>query len=158
MRRRNEFTKAVLAGLQTPNRPTQGAPSTLDDTNIARNAIFRSATHVLTASEHLVGEYNRLDTVIANLRDEEPEGTAEAWAKDVEKTARLLRIGAETAVKHVKKVLGGDVEVSDVKNDSEEIEEMNAVETMELNYELKKSLCYAERGVKKMVKSLPQGE
>mgnify|MGYP004499524975 CR=1 FL=1 len=158
MRRRNEFTKAILDALQTPNRPVHGTPPTLGDTKIVRNAVFRSVAHILTASENLVSEYNRLDKTIVGMRDTEPEGIAEAWAGDVETTARLLKTGAETAIRNVKKVLGADVEVGDMEQTRKESERMHAVEKMELNYELQKSLQYAERGVKKMVKSLPQDE
>ncbi|KAF2628684.1 hypothetical protein BU25DRAFT_390469 [Macroventuria anomochaeta] len=158
VRRRNELTKAILDALQTPNRPVQGAPPTLGDTKIARNAVFKSVAHVLTASEHLVGGYDRLDKMIVSMRDAEPEGVAEAWTEDIEKTARLLKIGAETAITNVKKVLGADVEIDGMGETREEGERMDAVEKMELNYELQKSLQYAERGVRKMVKSLPQDE
>lgn len=156
MHRRNELTSAILAALQTPNRPVQGVPPTLSDTKIVRNAVFKSVAHVLTVSEHLVGEYDRLEKVIAGMRDAEPEGIAEAWTEDVEKTARLLRVGAETAVKNVKKVLGADVEADDAKDNRGENEETSTVQEMELNYELKKSLYSADRGVRKMVQSLPQ--
>ncbi|KAJ4984635.1 hypothetical protein SVAN01_09891 [Stagonosporopsis vannaccii] len=158
MRHRNELAKAVLSALQTPNRPPQGTPATLDDTKIASNGVFRSFAHILTASKHLLGEYDRLDKMIRSMQDAEPEGVAEAWTEEVEKTAKLLRVGAKIAIKNVKKVLGADVEVSDVDTDREENEKMSAVETMELNCELKRSLYFAESGVKTMAQSLPQGE
>jgi uncharacterized protein YbcI len=154
MRRRNELTKAILNALQTPNYPVQGRPPTLDDTEIARNAVFKSIAGILTASEHLVGEYDRLDKMIVGMRDAEPEAIAEAWTEDAEKTARLLKIGAESAIKNVKKVLGADVEVDDMKDLGKEDKRMKAVEKMELNYKLHTSLQYAERGVKWMAKGL----
>lgn len=156
MRRRNKLTKSILDALQTPNRPVQGTPPTLGETKIARNAVFRSVADVLKAAQRLVGEYDRLDKMILGMRDAEPEGVAEAWIEDVEKTTRLLKIGAETAIRNVKKVLGADVEVDGITGTREESERMDAVEKMELNYELHKSLHYAERGVKKMVKGLSQ--
>ncbi|KAF1930114.1 uncharacterized protein M421DRAFT_419156 [Didymella exigua CBS 183.55] len=162
MRRRNELTEAILKALQTPNRPVQGTPSTFGKTKIARNVVFKSAASVLTASELLIGEYDRLDKIIVGMRDTEPEGVAEAWTEEVDKTARLLKIGAETAIKNVKRVLGADVEVHDTENiDGETLvngETMEALGKMELNYELHKTLLFAERGVKKMVKSLPELE
>lgn len=103
----------------------------------------------------MVGEYNRLDRKIVGMRDAEPEGIAEAWTEDVEKTARLLKIGAKSAIRNVKKVLGADVEVDNMEDLREEDQGMKTVEEMELNYELHTSLQYAERGVKRMVKCLP---
>lgn len=157
MRRQNELTKLILDALQTPNRPVQGIVPTLGDTKIARNAVFKSVANVLMASEHLVGEYDRLDKMIMGMRDAEPEGIAEAWTEDIEKTARLLRVGAETAIRNVKKVLGADVGDEETEAEDESAR-LQGLEKMVLNYELQKSLQYAERGVKKMVKCLPQDE
>jgi hypothetical protein len=161
MRRRNEITEAILKALQTPNRPVQGTPPTLGETKIARNAVFKSVASILTASEQLVGEYDRLDKMIVGIRDAELEGIAESWAWEVDDTARLLKIGAESAIKSVKKVLGADVEVDDLEGSiliEEHGRKLDALEKMELNYELHKSLYFAERGVKKMVKSLLEPE
>lgn len=146
----------MLDALQTPNRPVQGSVPTLGETEIARNAVFRSVANVLTASEHLVGEYDRLDRMIMGIRDAEPEGVAEAWTEEVESTAKLLKIGAEAAIRNVKKVLGADVEDDGTEETGEKRERMEGVDKMELNYELQKSLQYTERGVRKMVKSLLQ--
>lgn len=154
-RRRNELTKAILDALQTPNRPVHRTPRTLGDTKIARNAVFKSVADVLTASEHLVGEYDQLDQLIVGIGDAEQEGVADAWAADIEKTDRLLKVGAESAIRNVKKVLGADIEADDVEDVREEaIEKMEAIENMKLNYELHTSLLCAERGVRKIVKSL----
>ena len=110
------------------------------------------------ASEHLVGEYDRLDKMVVSMRDAEPEGITEAWTEDVERTARLLKIGAETAIRNVKKVLGADVGSEEEGEAEDEGERLQGPEKMVLSYELQKSLQYAERGVKKMVKCLPQDE
>lgn len=134
----------------------QGAAPTLGETKIARNAILKIIGEVLNASQQLIGEYDRLNEMIVGIWDAEPEGVAEAWTEDVEKTARLLKVGAATAFRNMKMVLGADVEADNVVEEGSE--RMDAVETMELNYELQKSLQYAERGVKKMVKGLPQDE
>lgn len=154
MRRRNEFTKAILKALQTPNRTISGASPTLGNTKIARNAIFRSVAQVLTASGSLTGEFDRLNEVTVGMRDTETENVAQAWAEDVEKTARLLKIGAELAIRNVKKVLGVGMNGEGVEDMREESTTMEAIDRMELNYELQRSLRFAERGVRKMVKSL----
>lgn len=158
MRRRNELTKSILEALQTPNRPISGTTPTIGNTKIARNAVFKSAANVLTVSGHLIDEYDRLENLIAGMRDAEPEGIAEAWAEDVEGTARLLRIGAESGIRNVKKVLGADVEDADTGGTKEEGKRMDGVDNMELNFELRKNLQYAEKGVKKMVRGLPSDE
>ncbi|KAH6633366.1 hypothetical protein C7974DRAFT_452622 [Boeremia exigua] len=155
IRRRNELTKAILDALQTPNRNVHGAPPTLGNTKIARNAVFKTVARILRASEYLVSEYDKLDKVITGMHDSEHEGIAEAWVGDVAKTERLLRFGAETAVRNVKRVLGADVDADDVEHEDETME---VVGKLELSYELKRSLQFAERGVKKMVKSLPRDE
>lgn len=160
MRRRNELTEAILKALQTPNRPVQGTPSTFGESKIARNAVFGSVATVLRASIELVGEYDRLDKIIIRMQEAEAEGVAESWTEESDKAARLLKIGAETAIRNVKKVLGADVEEGDAEGSTlvEDGETMEALEQMELNYGLHKGLFFAERGVKKMVKDLPQPE
>lgn len=136
----------------------QGTPHTFGESKIARNAVFASGATVLRASKDLVDEYVRLDTIIVGMRDAKPEGVAESWTEEVDKTARLLKIGAETAIRNVKKVLGADVEEGDADGSTlvEDGETMEVLEQMELNYELRKGLLFAERGVKKMAKGLPE--
>jgi hypothetical protein len=158
MRRRNELTRSILDALQTPNSSAQENLSTLGGTKIARNAIFKSVAYVITSSEDLVAEYERLDKLIEGLRDAEPEGVAEKWTENVDKTARLLRLGAGTAIRNVKKVLGADIANDEAEEADENTERMEGLENMELNYDFHKSLKYAEKGVKKMVKGLPQEE
>lgn len=138
----------------------QGPPPTFSDSNIARNAVFGSVATVLRASKELVDEYNRLNKKIIGIREAEPEGVAEAWTEEVHQAARLLKIGVETAIRNVQKVLGADVEESDMEGSTlvEDGEATKAFEQMELNYELHKGLLFAERGVKKMIKSLPEPE
>jgi hypothetical protein len=102
-----------------------------------------------------------LNKLITDMQDAQPKGVAEGWADDVEKTARLLKIGAGTAIKNVKKVLGADVGDDGAEGAGEEREEgekLGAVDDMELNYGLRESLQFAERGVRNMVKNVPYDE
>ncbi len=154
MHRRNELTRAISGALKTPNRPMSGTLPTLGNTKIARNAIFKSLAQTLTVSNHLISEYDRLDKVTVGVRNAEPEGVAEAWVEDVEKTADLLRSGAEIAKRKVKKVLGADVEADSMGNNRQPRERKDVVEDAALNYELLQSLWFAEAGVQKMVKGL----
>ncbi|KAI4658167.1 uncharacterized protein J4E79_007149 [Alternaria viburni] len=156
-RRREELTSTVFEALQTPNRPAKGKPETFAGTQIAGNAVYTSVTSVLRASEALVNEYQRLDGMIAKLREEQPDTIADTWKQDIEDTDKQLKKGARVALRNVKKVLGADVEDS-VMTDEDGDVDMERGEKVELNYELQKSLRYAERGVKRMVKGLPMGD
>ncbi|KAI4624599.1 hypothetical protein J4E83_004275 [Alternaria metachromatica] len=153
-RRREELTSTVFEALQTPNRPAKGEPETFAGTQIAGNAVYTSVSSVLRASEALVNEYQRLDGMIAKLREEQPDTIADTWKQDIEDTDKQLKKGARVALRNVKKVLGADVEDS-VMTDEDGDVDMEGDEKVELNYELQKSLRYAERGVKRMVKGLP---
>ncbi|KAI4645931.1 hypothetical protein J4E93_005510 [Alternaria ventricosa] len=156
-RRREELTSTIFEALQTPNRPAKGKPETFAGTQIAGNAVYTSVTSVLRASEALVNEYQRLDGMIAKLREEQPDTIADTWKQDIEDTDKQLKKGARVALRNVKKVLGADVEDS-VTTDEDGDVDMERGEKVELNYELQKSLRYAERGVKRMVKGLPMGD
>lgn len=158
MRRRNELTNAFLDALQTPNLPMPSASPTFGNTKIARNATFKSIADILRESERLIDEYGRLERLIASVHNAEPKGVAEAWAKGVEKTSRLLIRGAAAATRNVKRVLGAEIDDDVMETTGEEAEEIAATENMELKYELRNSLQFAERGVRNMVKSLPTSE
>jgi hypothetical protein len=98
--------------------------------------------------------------MIANLRDEQSDPIADTWKQDVEETDRQLKMGARVALRNVKKVLGADVEGDGLGRTDEDgdVDMEGEGEKVELNYELQKSLRYAERGVKRMVKGLPMDE
>lgn len=155
-RRRGELAFTILEALQTPNRPVKSEAATFVGTHIAGNAVFTSANTILSASEALVNEYQRLDGMIAKLREEQPAALVDTWKQDVEHTDQQLKKGARVALRNVKKVLGADVEDC-VMAEADEDRDMNVEggEEVELNFELQKSLRYAERGVKRMVKGLP---
>jgi hypothetical protein len=159
-RRRDELASAILQVLQTPNRPVKGDTLTFTGTHIAGNAVYMSVISILSASEGLVKEYQRLDDMIANLRDEQPDSIADRWKQIIEDTDRQLKMGARVALRNVKKVLGADVEgdgLGGVDKDGD-VDMEGEGKRAELNYELHKSLRYAERGVKRMVKGLPVDE
>ena len=102
-----------------------------------------------------------MNKLITDMQDAQPKGVAEGWADDVGKTARLLKMGAGTAIRNVKKVLEADVGDDGVEGageQGEEGEKMGTVEDMELNYGLRESLQFAESGVRNMVKNVPYDE
>jgi hypothetical protein len=106
----------------------------------------------------LLEEYERLDKMISDMRDEQTYPMAETWHQDLEGTKQKLEMGARVALRNVKKVLGAEVNDDAVAAGGEGDEEMTLVEDDSLNYELQKSLRYVERGVKRMVKGLPADE
>lgn len=138
----------------------QRTPSTFGNSKIARNAVFGSVATVLRASTELVDEHDRLDKMMMRMQEPGSEGVAESWTQGVNKSARLLKIGAETAIRNVKRVVGADVEEDGIEDSTlvEDGETLEALEQMELNYELYRGLLFAEYGVKKMVKGLPEPE
>ncbi|KAI4949610.1 hypothetical protein J4E91_005350 [Alternaria rosae] len=156
-RRHEELASTIFEALQTPNRPAKGAPDTFAGTQIAGNAVYTSVTSILSASEALVNAYQRLDGMIAKLREEQPDTIADTWKQDIEDTDKQLKKGARVALRNVKKVLGADVEDSAMMDEDDDVD-MEGGEKVQLNYELQKSLRYAERGVKRMVKGLPMSD
>jgi hypothetical protein len=158
-RRRNEIAATILHALKTPNRPEQGDVPTFTGTKIADNAAYIPVANVLTASEALLDEYERLDKMIVDMRDEEEDPVAETWQQELREAEQKLQMGARVALRNVKKVLGAD-DASHEHSDEHSDEEIHdeGKEKQALNYELQKSLRYAERGVKRMVKGLPEDE
>jgi hypothetical protein len=158
-RRRDEITSTILNALKTTNRGVQGEIPTYTGTKIAENVAYMPVIDVLSSSEALLEEYERLDKMIMDMGDQEAEPVAETWHQDLQEVEQKLQMGARVALRNVKKVLGADAEKEDIGTAGDGDDEMQGLEgEQELNYELKKSLRYAERGVKRMVKGLPDGE
>jgi flagellar biosynthesis GTPase FlhF len=145
-----------MEALKTPNRRIQGDAPTFTGTRIADNAAYLPVADVLSSAEALLEEYERLDRMISNMRDEQTNPMAETWHQDLEDTKQKLEMGARVALRNVKKVLGA--EVDDDATDMDGDEDETLVEDEGLNYELQKSLRYVERGVKRTVKGLPADE
>lgn len=125
-------------------------------TEVAKSEIYASTTEMLTTSENLIKEYKRLDSMIEDLHDEQAEPIAAIWKQNIEATEEKLRTGARVALRDVKMVLGADVG-SDEDVDVTMEHDGDGGEK-ELNYELQRSLRYAERGIKRMAKGLPYNE
>ena len=161
-RRRNEIASKIEQALKTPNRPIQGDTTTFAGTKIAGNAVYAFVTAVLTASERLITEYQRLDNTIKDLCTERTDSIADTWKQDIHKTEEQLKMGARVALRNVKKVLGAHVENEEPAISNEdgggEMEGVVCEDEKELNYELRRSLRYAGRGVKRMAKGLPIDE
>ena len=146
--------------LKTPDRPFEGEAPTYTGTRIAENAAYTPVAGVLAASENLIKEYERLDKMSKDMQQEDAKPVAETWNQELAEAERQLKMGARVALRNVKKVLGADTEEDErgvTEGDGDE-EMQDAEGGQELNYELQKSLRYAERGVKRMVKGLPDDE
>lgn len=155
-RRRDEITSTILNALITPNRDLKGETPTFAGTKIAENAVYMPVIDVLSSSEALLEEYERLDKMIIEMRDEQEEPVPEAWHQDIQEAEKKLQMGARVALRNVKKVLGADAEDDEGVAAEDRYAAMQDSEgEQELNYELEKSLRYAERGVRRMVKGLP---
>lgn len=153
MRRCNKFTKVLCGALRTPYQAAPGTPPTIGNTKIVSDPTYKSVARILKRSEALIGDYYRLNKLILDAQDARPEGVAESWADHVEQTARLLEIGVEAAINNVKKMLGASVD-----DGGEEGEKMGAVDDMKLNYGLRESFQFAERGVRNMARNVPYDE
>jgi hypothetical protein len=152
-RRRNEMASLIRDALMTPSRPVPGEIPTYTGTKIARNATYVAVADDLAASEGLIREYERLDNLSKDMQNEGPKPMIETWNQELAETERQLNMGARVALRNVKKVLGVEVEDDGRYEDGDE-NMRDAEGEQELNYELQKSLKYAERGVKRMVKGL----
>jgi hypothetical protein len=96
--------------------------------------------------------------MIEDMAGDNTNQVTETWAQDVAETEKQLRLGHKVALRNVRKVLGANNCVDGTG--APEDQEVDGREMMagELNYELLKTLRYAERGVKRMVKGLPKEE
>jgi formiminotetrahydrofolate cyclodeaminase len=157
-RRNNEIATAIMTALKTPSRPVKGETPTYPGTKIAEHAVYSPVTAFLDASDALVAEYQRLDNMVKDMQDDAVAPIAETMNDELQEATRQLNLGARVALRNVKKVLGmprdadvdedGDEEMRDVEREGEQV----------LSYEWQKSLNYVERGVKRMVKGLPDDE
>ncbi|KAH9864030.1 hypothetical protein J1614_009963 [Plenodomus biglobosus] len=146
--RRDKITSIIYNALSPPSQLTNREKTTISGTKIANNTTYTSIMDVLSQSEGLIKEYERLDGMIADLRSRQTVSVAVTWKHEIRETEEQLRKGARVAVRSVKKVLGADV-------GSDEEAEIQPGDEEDLNHELRGSLRYAERGIKRMAKALP---
>jgi hypothetical protein len=131
----------------------------LPSTTIAENAAFAPVADILAASECLIAQYERLDDMVTKMQSDQAGPMTDIWNQDVQEAEKQLKMGARVALRNVKRVLGAVVEDEAIgAQDGDDEVAANDEGEKELNYELQKSLRYAERGVKRMVKGLPVDE
>ncbi|KAF2449609.1 hypothetical protein P171DRAFT_480685 [Karstenula rhodostoma CBS 690.94] len=154
-RRQNEMSALIAEALTKP-KTTSREPMTFEPTKIASNNIYHSALKVDVGCRNMISEYDGLETTIAKLAGDHKNTVTEKWVQDIERTERLLKLGHKTAVRHVKKVLGAEVQGEETLSGETEGRGKGIGVQGELNMELLQGLRYAERGVKRMVKGLPK--
>jgi hypothetical protein len=155
IRRQNEVS-ALIAQALTNSNTTSSEPAVFANTKIASNGIYHSVARVDAACRSMISEYDSLEAEIGELAGDNNNTVTEKWVEDIERTERLLKLGHKTAVRYVKRVLGAEAHGDETLCDETEGQERGIGVQEELNMELLQGLRYAERGVKRMVKSLPK--
>lgn len=113
----------------------------------------------MAAARALIDEYDEMERKIAEADPKLEEDIAASWQQGVERANRQLDVGYRTAMRNVKKVLGlQGLSAVEEKEEQGGGEDEGAMNQKPLNYELQRTLQYAERGVKRMVKGLPRDE
>ncbi|KAL5380102.1 hypothetical protein PMIN04_002617 [Paraphaeosphaeria minitans] len=160
-RRQNEMSAVIAEALTRPNKTTSRERTTFETTKIASNGIYHSALMLDAARRSMMSDYAGLEATIAKMAGSNMNTVTEKWVQDIEREERLLKLGHKTAVKHVKKVLGAEVQGEETRDGETPGEETEGGEKGigvqgKLNMELLQGLRYAERGVKRMVKGVPK--
>jgi hypothetical protein len=124
-------------------------------TTISRSATYGSVNEVIKSSEDLLNEYDRMEKRIEGFRNGDEQPIADSWQQEAQDMERRLELGRRKAIRDVKKTLGAEREGEKGPADGAE-EDVDGNEDDTLDYELLKTLRYTERGVKRMVKSLPK--
>lgn len=145
-----------MSALKTPNRAIKGETPTYPGTKIAEHAVYSPVTTFLNASDALVAEYQRLDNMVKDMQDDTVAPIAETMNDELQEATRQLNLGARVALRNVKKVLGMPRDADLDEGGDEDTQDVEGERV--LSYEWQKSLQYVERGVKRMVKGLPDDE
>lgn len=143
-----------MTALETPNRPVQGDTPTYPGTKIAEHAVYKPVSTFLDASDALIAEFQRVDNMSREMQADAVTPVAEDFNAEIQEAERQLKLGARVALRNVVKVLGLP---RDADADGDE-EMLDVEDQQELSYDWQKSLQYAERGVKRMVKGLPDDD
>ena len=148
--RRNNIASTITEALQSPANASiaEDAPAQYANTSIAMDPHWQPANELLEACGKLVTDYEKFESVLkATAHRARDENVVDAWQKDVDDTDRLLRLGHKIALRKVNTMLGEAVEEDEEKEPG-----------VELDHGFVEALQYAERGVKRMVKGVPEDE
>lgn len=153
------MSAALLSALQFQARSTRDGQDIYPGTRISVNTSTDVLDEVLAASGYLLAEYARLNNVIAELHDGQTTFDAGAWDKEVSVMEDKLKLGARVALKRVDRALGavGKHEGGDDKIPDDDMEGVD-IEQHKEDLKFFKSLHYAQRGVRRMIKAVPGNE
>ncbi|ORY03863.1 hypothetical protein BCR34DRAFT_66570 [Clohesyomyces aquaticus] len=162
-RRQSDIASAISEALLFPSADDEYVAQpqhTFLGTAIASNPIFESARELLKASGDLINEFDTMVEKEAQAMPQHETQLSEVWQQDVMNTEKRLELGYRVALRNVKKVLwaeeGKHEKSRGDENGDTDAEDVDGRLRVPLNYELQKALGYAERGVKRMVKTLPK--
>ncbi|CAI6315364.1 unnamed protein product [Periconia digitata] len=151
-RRRDDMVSMLGKALNTSDRPSLHATTTSRSPKFFTNPLFTSASKLSDSCENLLSQYEFLETTVKQMTNEQTKSVTAVWVKEVEDMERLLGLGHKKAVRDIKRALG--IESEAIKDGASNISEFQR--NVEHDFALQKSLRYAERGVRRMVKSLPR--
>lgn len=153
VRRHKELLTLIVETLSRPTKPIKHEPSSFAKTRVAGNSIFSSAIKVNTACCNMLSQYYQLEARIDELGPDKNASITEKWMQDIEETERLLRVGHKAAGRNTKKAVGMELHGFEAA----ETERQDGIGVLKkLNTELREGLRYTERGVKRMVKGIPE--
>ncbi|KAF2204544.1 hypothetical protein GQ43DRAFT_460694 [Delitschia confertaspora ATCC 74209] len=168
-RRRNEIATAISTAL-LPSSPAnrnghgkgEAGPATFPGTGIATNPTFTSILEIIQVSRNLIKEYEKMSEKVESAFPGREKDLTGAWQNDVEHTAKVLEIGHKRALRQIKKVLGiidVEIEGSGAESDGNELEmvtDSQDLPSREHDLGLHRTLQYAERGIRRLTKGLPE--
>ncbi|CAA9962705.1 Ribosomal protein [Pyrenophora teres f. maculata] len=142
---RQNLASRIVEALQTPNRLTEGEAPILVGIHIAENAVYSAVANIISASEGLIGEYERVDGMTRELRDEHADANTSTRKRDVEAADRQLSMNTRAALRSVKKVFGAaDGDGKQGMGDKDGDVAMEGLKPIKRSYELLKSRGYAD--------------
>ena len=162
-RRRNAIANAISNTLLKSNTTGTSQLRNRDTASLelTSDLAFASAMEMVHNSKDLIKEYEETSELFASAGSHQERLIAEAWQSDVDRTARILQIGRKQASKNLEKVLGVErVETHAAKGQTGRLEGEDDVEdgglpVRECDLGLQTTLKYAERGIKRLTKGLP---
>jgi hypothetical protein len=123
------------------------------------NPMFATAAALITISKSTISEYNALCRLTTNQNVVRPDDPSQEWEADKRKLLELLRNGKKISMARIEKLIPKEGKKDDVDLSSESwhnepsshFKERHSDDTRMAN-----ALHYAAKGVRKMVKALPE--
>lgn len=165
--RREVVVKTILHTLDQPpsketTNPTRARDNRTTNLAVSTHPTYASAMEIVHASRNLLKDYEDMSQKLSASSPKEEQQIADEWQKNVDHTSRILQIGYKKALKDVESIIGightetegdKDTEMTDQQDDGE-VEDGELMKR-QCDTGLEKTLRYAERGVKRLAKGLP---